>query len=219
MKKFPITILDNLSQKGDPTLLKKSLNFVQQLADSVDAGTPATATTPAIPGKSPLSSQVVQSIMPQVQDMIQRLLNSVAGSVDKTSGASSYTGLVSYLMEHKKDVNKIAKELSGISTSWIPFKGVTTNKSIPTREELIKKHSSMDPDIVGAIYDQDQIMKENHPNSELEDVSIMGQVQNLAQVNNTAGNTSLNDLTSDELLATYLSKQIIATPLFNKLLM
>ena len=186
--------LESLTSSSDPNAFKQAMEYIQQLDDVIGSTT------------SNLPDLAKQQLAPVIADAKQSLLSKVQGQTSLSSTTQKPTGLVGYLTANAKDIGKIAKELSGEKIHWYSGK-----PSYPTRDQLIKEYSGINADIVGAIWDQDQIMKKQYGES----ATILDTVKSVAQQNNTTGDTSFAKLSTDEQIAEYLAAQILATPNFN----
>lgn len=183
-----LTKLKGMAASKDPSVFKSAQEYMKQLDSAID------------PATSNLSAEARQQIAPRLADMKQSLINTIAGDVKTgTDGVRTSSGLMGYLASNYGTINKLAKELSGEKVHWY-----SSAKPIPTRDQLISEYNNLDPEVVGAIYDSDQLVKNQLGN----DYTIINGLQKVTIPNNTSGGASLVGLPPEEQMARYLTARI-----------
>lgn len=147
-----------------------------------------------------LNSDAQRKLAPQITDMKNSLINNIAGKVDSNTGNG--TGIAGYILSNYKDVNKAVKELSGKQKTWFlgGYKAPPSSK-----EQFIKDNPDVDPTILGAIFDSDQLTKAQLGSN----YNIIDGLKSVAVPNNTSGGSSLVGLPEDQQLALYLTSRIV----------
>ncbi len=178
--------LSKLQSSSDPSILKNAYNYSTQLDEAF----------------SLLNPTAQKQLAPQIADMKNSLLNTVSGTIDPESGNG--TGISGYILSNYKDINNAVKQLSGKNDNfWGTF---TAKKKTPaSRDQFIKDNPGIDKDILGAIYDSDQLTKSQLGSS----YNIIDGLKNIAVPQNTSGGASLVGLPENQQLALYLTSRII----------
>jgi len=168
---------------SDPNVLKNAVGYATQIDQAY----------------SLLNPETQKQLGPQISDMKQSLIGDIGGTVNPDGTG---TGITGYILQNYKGVNSAVKQLSGKATGFLGF----GSKPVPSsRAQFIKDNPSVNADVLGAIYDSDQLTK----NQLGANYNIVDGLKAASITNNTSGGDSLVGLPQEQQLAKYLTARIL----------
>ena len=195
------TKLSSLSSSKSSSLVTTTLGYINQL-DQIINNTKDVSGNPI--QTSNLSPDVIAKITPRVNDIKQSLLSTIQGSITKTAGKTTTTGLKGYFVDNYSTFKKVVAKLSGAKETWHDW----GSHAVPTKDALIKEFSDLDPSIVSAIYDLDVYHKSSYGDSD----TILKQIEAYKE-----GDPVFAALTPAEQLAEFLTARLVSPNTYNNI--
>lgn len=168
---------------SDPNVLRNAVGYATQIDQAY----------------SLLNPETQKQLGPQIADMKQSLIGDIGGTINADGTG---TGITGYILQNYKGVNNAVKQLSGKATGFLGF----GSKPVPSsRAQFIKDNPSVNADVLGAIYDSDQLTKKQLGAN----YNIVDGLKAASITNNTSGGDSLVGLPQEQQLAKYLTARIL----------